>query len=235
MRRWERRLRSWWRHKQQTVRMALAAATHHNAQQNAAPRPKTGARAREVEEQVTHADLRAQKTPPRAWPGILAEPGPQRRDCSRRHFSGDCLPTLGLPVLPGALGEQVGSSAVRFLTASALESKRKLEEEEKEAKRRREQTAEEAARLELRSLLAVPRSRRTAEHESRLNAVTQLHAAASTRKRKKRKKTTSSSYFLFLTRCSHSETSTFFYELLVYLAVSCVWLHAHASVLVAYR
>ena len=55
MRRRERRLRSWWRHEQQTVRMALAAATHHSAQQNAAPRgPKAGARAREVEEQVTH-------------------------------------------------------------------------------------------------------------------------------------------------------------------------------------
>ena len=54
-----------WRHEQQTVRTALAAATHHSAQQNAAPRgPKTGTRAREVEEQVPHVGLRAQKTPP---------------------------------------------------------------------------------------------------------------------------------------------------------------------------
>ena len=129
------------RHEQQTVRMALAAALHHSAgpkekvemQQNGAPRgQKTAARAGEVEEQVTHAGIRAQKTPPpRVRPGILAEPGPQRSDRSRRRFSGDCLPTLGLPVLTGALGEQVDSSALRFLTASALEAERKLEEEEK--------------------------------------------------------------------------------------------------------
>ena len=58
--------------------MALSAATHHSAQQNAAPwGPKTGARAEEeVEEQATHGGLRAQKTPPPGErPGILAEPG----------------------------------------------------------------------------------------------------------------------------------------------------------------
>ena len=81
-RRRERRLRSWLRHEQQSVRMALVAASHHSAQQNDA---QTGARAREVEEQVTHVGLRAQKTPP---PGILSEPGPQRSDRSGRHFSG---------------------------------------------------------------------------------------------------------------------------------------------------
>ena len=64
-------------------------------------------------------------------PGILAEPGPQRSDRSQRRLSGDCLPTLGLTVLAGVLEEQV-DSALRFLTASALEGTRKLEEEEKE-------------------------------------------------------------------------------------------------------
>ena len=62
----------------------------------------------------------------------------------------------------------VDSSALRFLTASALEAKRKLEEKENEAKRRREQTAEDEARLELRSLLVLPSARRTAETERRL-------------------------------------------------------------------
>ena len=37
--------------------------------------------------------------------------------------------TLGLPVLAGASGEAVDSSALSFLTAQALESKRKEEEE----------------------------------------------------------------------------------------------------------
>ena len=39
---------------------------------------------------------------------------------------------LGLPPLAGASGEVVDSSALRFVSASALEAKRKPEEEEKE-------------------------------------------------------------------------------------------------------
>ena len=90
---------------------------------------------REVEEQATHTGLLAQKTPPPGErPGILAEPGPQRSDRSRRHSSGDCLPTLGLPVLTGASAEQVDSSSLRFLTAAAL--RRRKEEEEKRLRRR---------------------------------------------------------------------------------------------------
>ena len=105
-RRRERRLRSWWRHKQLSVAIALFAAAHHSSQQNAASRgPKTCARAREVEEQVTDVGLRVQKTPP---PGerqrILPAPLPQRSDRSRRHFSGDGLPQLALP-LACAAGE----------------------------------------------------------------------------------------------------------------------------------
>ena len=146
--------------------MALAAVSFHSAQRNTAPhKPKTRARGREVEEQVTHAGLRAQETPPLgARPGI----GPQRSHRSRRHFPGDDLPTLSLPVLAGASGEAVDSSALPFLTAQARDAKRK---EEEEAKRRKTHATEQAARQELRSLLAVPRSRRTTEHESRLNAV----------------------------------------------------------------
>ena len=58
-------------------------------------------------------------------PGSVAEPGPQRSDRSLRHSSGAALPTLGLPVLDGASGEAVDSSALSFLTAQALEAKRK--------------------------------------------------------------------------------------------------------------
>ena len=50
-----------------------------------------------------------------------AEPLPQRSDRSRRHFSGDTHPTTGLPVLAGASGEVVDSSALAFLTRAALE------------------------------------------------------------------------------------------------------------------
>ena len=73
---------------------------------------------------------RAQKTPPPgARPGILAEPGPQRSDRSRRHLSGDAHPTLGLPVLAGESGEVVDVSTLAFLTRAVLEEKRKAEVE----------------------------------------------------------------------------------------------------------
>ena len=116
-------------HEQQTARMALAAALHHSAgpaekvemQQNGAPRGlMTAARVGEVEEQVTHAGLRAQKAPPSGVRlGILAEPRPQRSDRSRRHFSRDSLPTLATPSLAGSTGEAADSSSLRFLTAAA--------------------------------------------------------------------------------------------------------------------
>ena len=82
-RRRERRLRQWQRHERMTVAMALAEATHH-----AAPRRQTPVSAiKEVEEQVSHVGLWAQKTPPPGVrPGILTDL-PQRSDRSRRHFS----------------------------------------------------------------------------------------------------------------------------------------------------
>ena len=57
-RRRERRLRSWYRHEQQTVRMALAAFSHHSAL-----RRQTKARAGE-EGHEEHYALRRQKPPP---------------------------------------------------------------------------------------------------------------------------------------------------------------------------
>ena len=57
-RRRERRLRSWYRHEQQTVRMALAAFSHHSAL-----RRQTKARAGE-EGREEHDALRRQKPPP---------------------------------------------------------------------------------------------------------------------------------------------------------------------------
>ena len=126
-RRRERRLRSMLRHELRTVRTTALARRRKNG---ALRGLMTAARAGDVEEQVTHAGLRAPKTPPPgARPGILAEPGPQRSDGSKRHFSGDNLLTLGTPSL--AAGEAVDSSSLRFLTAAAL--RRWKEEEESKA------------------------------------------------------------------------------------------------------
>ena len=61
------------------------------------------------------------------------------------------VPTLAVPCLAGRAAELVDSSALWFLTASAVEAKRKEEEEEVLAQKRHEPH----------SLLAVPRERRT--------------------------------------------------------------------------
>ena len=63
-RRRERRLCSWCRHEQQTVRVALAAATHHSVQHNGALRGlKTATRAREEESDEDNY-AKGQTTPP---------------------------------------------------------------------------------------------------------------------------------------------------------------------------
>ena len=137
-------MRSLWRHEQQSIRMALGAAARRSAQQYAALRgPTTGTRAREgatLHGDRTHLTGEA--------PGILAELRPlQRSD----------RPTLALPTLAGSAG------VLRFPTASALEAKRKLEEEkEKELEKRRELVA----------LLDVPRERRTPAQHSRIQTLT---------------------------------------------------------------
>ena len=95
MRRRERRLRSMLRHEQ------IA---------NSSRGQKTATVIREVEEQDTYEAPRRQKTlPPKARPGILAEPGPQRSDRTVRRSALDTLPTLGLPILAGVSGEVVGA------------------------------------------------------------------------------------------------------------------------------
>ena len=123
MRRRQRRLCAQWRHEQQTVAM-VATAGHHSfgPTASAAPRDQTtGTSAVEEVVNSTHDAPRGQNTPP---PGvrlcILAEPGPQRSDRSRRHPSGDGMPTLALPSLAGSAGEAVDGVALAFLTSRAL-------------------------------------------------------------------------------------------------------------------
>ena len=65
---------------------------------------------------------------------------------------------------------------------------RRVEEEEKKAKEKEEEKELEQARRELRTLLAVPAPRRTAEQETRVRACRSVLGAAYKRKRKKRRK-----------------------------------------------
>ena len=100
-------------------------------------------------------------------------------------------PSLSLPGLADRAAEVVDSSSLRFLTASALEARRKEEDEERrkvEEQEKLKTMTEEEARLELRTLLAVPAPRRTAEQEERSRACRAVLAAAHKRKKKKRRK-----------------------------------------------
>ena len=67
-RRRQRRLRSWWRHECQSVRMALNAAAHHSAEKVAAGEKNSG--------------LRAQTSFSAGRPGVLKDPAPQEQSRS---------------------------------------------------------------------------------------------------------------------------------------------------------
>ena len=90
----ERRLRMHWRHEQLSLRMALAAATHHSAQ----PRAKEA-----VEGETYDAPRRQKPPPPGTQPASLAEPRGdvvqvQRHTVQHLADGAPCLPTLGVPV-----------------------------------------------------------------------------------------------------------------------------------------
>ena len=172
-----RRMRSWWRHEQQSIRMALGAAAHHSAQQYAALRgPKTGTRAREGEVHEMYDAPRRQNAPhPRERPGSLVDPGPQRSDRTVRRSSGQ-VPLLVVALLADASADGVDAATLSFLTASALEARRKEEEEWRKLEEQEE----------LNSLRAVPPQRRTAQQVKRITEIL-LHRGPP-RKRKKRRK-----------------------------------------------
>ena len=139
-RRW-RRLRSWWRHEQQSIAAALATVMHHSSGKvhtaNRAPRSqKLATRAEEEVEYMPHNAPRGQKTPP---PGersaLLSEvAGPQRSDRSVRHSAGEAS-LLVVPSLRGADG--VDGTTVSYLLAGNLKLQKEEEEEEEEEKERR--------------------------------------------------------------------------------------------------
>ena len=95
-RRRERRLRSWWRHEQQSVAMALSAAAHHSYDKVAAGVTHDGLRAQKTDRagEAAHRAPRRQRTRAAGEavifelfdedtaglrPGVLAEPRPQER------------------------------------------------------------------------------------------------------------------------------------------------------------
>ena len=126
-RRRERRLRSWWRHECQSVRMAEKVAAGER-----------------------YLGLRAQTSFSAGRPGVLEEPEPQGGAVTDGYVAAP-VPSLAVPLLAGAAGELVDSSSLRFLTAAAL---RQREEEEERKLVELEVKRKEA---ELQSLAAATR------------------------------------------------------------------------------
>ena len=114
--------------------MAVGAAAHHSAQQQAALRgPKTD---------VKYDAPRRQTTPhPEVRPGILFDPGPQRSDRSLRRSAGDGLPQLVTQSLASTASEAVAESTLAFLLSQSLAAKER-EESQKGVEEAREVHAE---------------------------------------------------------------------------------------------
>ena len=125
----------------------MVLADHSTQQNGGQRRPKTATRAREEVVNATYYAPRGQKTPPLGMrPAPLPEVARPQGSTEAR-FLVDGGSSLTLPVLAGRAAEEVDSSPLRLLTASALEARRKEEKKEKML---------EQSGLELRSLLSVP-------------------------------------------------------------------------------
>ena len=112
-RRRERRLRMHWRHEQLSLRMALAAATHHSAQ----PRAKEGV------EGETNDGLRAQKPP---LPGTRPESLEEVSEPQVRAATVGYVAAAGAPLLRG--GDAIDDTSVHFLLEMALLSPEEVEQ-----------------------------------------------------------------------------------------------------------
>ena len=172
-RRRERRLRSWWRHECQSVRMALTSAAHHSSEKVAADVKDAGLRA----QTMVSAGQR---------PGVLTEPESQ-----------EGAVTVGYVAAPGPLlvvaslagGDEVDATTVSYLLKAALMVK-KYEEEEKERKRLERR---QVLLNEFFALADVPLQHRSPQQVSRLEALAktlddELAAHPSQPSRRKRKK-----------------------------------------------
>ena len=123
-RRRERRLRSWWRHECQSVRMAMTTAAHHSAEKVAAGEKNSG--------------LRAQTSFSAARPGVLKDPAPQ--GAVTVGYVAAPVPFLSSPMLADAAAEAVDARTLKYLLKAAL---RRREEEEEERKEREMELARE--------------------------------------------------------------------------------------------
>ena len=204
-RRRERQLRSFLRHEELSVKMALARALHHSAQPAG---PVVGRPEEEVEYGSLNA-LRGQNTPPPGThPGVLQEPEVQLEAATVGYVAAS-TPLLVVASLAG--GDEVDATTTRYLLRCALRQRQK--EEEKERRRIQREEDEELLRRAAASLSSS--SRRKEEEEERRRRIQReedeellRRAAASLssssgkrRKRKKRRKKKLPKCGLFPPRC----------------------------------
>ena len=120
----EWRLRSWWRHEQQSVRMALSAPIHHSFDKVAADELNNGPRAQKTDRAGTR-------------PGVLKDPEPHGAAVTVGPVAAEAL----LVVASLAGGDGVDATTVSFLLFENLQLQK---EEEEERKRQREVAEYEA-------------------------------------------------------------------------------------------
>ena len=119
-RRRERRLRSWWRHECQSVRMALTTAVHHSSEKVAADLKDAGLRA----QTMVSAGQR---------PGVLTEPEPQGGAVTVGYVAAPG-PLLVVASLAGI--DEVDATTVSYLLKVALVKKKEEERKVQERKER---------------------------------------------------------------------------------------------------
>ena len=112
-RRRERRLRMHWRHEQLSLRMALAAATHHSAQ----PRAKEG-----VEGETNDAPRRPKPPLPGTRPEPLEEVAEPQGLSAAPRCPDAGVPLLSVPLLAGRDG--IDNTTVRWLLKLELSTQR---------------------------------------------------------------------------------------------------------------
>ena len=114
-----RRLRSRWRHEQQTVAAVLASAHHHSYDRKGMTKVVEHEGSEEVEYVPLDAPQGQITPPPGERPAPLAEvAAPQGLTLARCPVDGG--PTLTVPVLVGRAAESVDSSALSFLLSQSL-------------------------------------------------------------------------------------------------------------------
>ena len=189
MRRRQRRLRSWWRHEQRSVAVALAAATHHSAprsgwpEQHNSPRRPTTASAMEVE---AHDPRGQEQLPPGVRPAPLPEvAGPQAAVTVGYVAAG--APSLAVVLVSDMLHDD---ATVQFLLQQSLLARSQEEEEareQEEDKRQEEAVVTRMLRLEAEVMKYAGRDRSQLSDLEKAAVTLVAHSDALRRRRERRR------------------------------------------------